>query len=113
MLDPEQPLRYRVQSFLQYSVGGSFWLIAVLVLTFTTASICFEQRDKVIWQTMTKPVSHAKYLLGKWVGVTGLAAVLLLVCGAAIFMFTEYLRDQPAKDEGRAVCGGGRWWIDR
>ncbi len=102
MLDAGQPLRYRVQTFLQYSVGGSFWLVAILVLTFATASVCFEQRDKVLWQTITKPVSHAKYLLGKWLGVVGLAAVLMMVCGAAIFMFTEYLRDQPALGERSA-----------
>ncbi|MFZ4574471.1 MAG: ABC transporter permease [Phycisphaerales bacterium] len=110
MLDAEQPLRYRVQSFLQYSVGGSFWMVALLVLTFATASVCFEQRDKVLWQTITKPVSHAQYLLGKWLGVTGLAAVLMLTCGAAIFMFTEYLRDQRALGERSAYVaaeGGG------
>jgi hypothetical protein len=110
LLDDQQPLRYRVQSFLQYSVGGSFWMTALLVLSFATASVCFEQRDKTIWQTITKPVTHAQYLLGKWVGVVTLAAVLLMVCGAAIFMFTEYLRDQRAQGESQAYVakeGGG------
>ncbi|MDI1290583.1 MAG: hypothetical protein PSX37_11625, partial [bacterium] len=99
ILDPEQPLRYRVQSFLQYATAGSFWVIAILVLTFAVASVCFEQRDKVIWQTMTKPVRHWQYVLGKWLGVAGLAMALLAVCGSAIFMFTEYLRDQKAIGE--------------
>ncbi|MFN9991911.1 MAG: ABC transporter permease subunit [Phycisphaerales bacterium] len=110
LLDDQQPLRYRIQSFLQYSVGGSFWMTALLVLSFATASVCFEQRDKTIWQTITKPVTHAQYLLGKWVGVVTLAAVLLMVCGAAIFMFTEYLRDQRAQGESEAYVakeGGG------
>jgi hypothetical protein len=35
-------------------------------------------------------------------GVVGLAAVLMMVCGTAIFMFTEYLRDQPALGERSA-----------
>jgi len=102
ILNAEQPLRYRVQSFLQYATAGSFWIIAVLVLTFAVASVCFEQRDKVIWQTMTKPVRHWQYVLGKWVGISGLALALMAVCGSAIFIFTEYLRDQKANGESAA-----------
>jgi len=99
MLSAETPLRYRVQSFLQYGTGGSYWIIAILTLFFGAASVAFEQRDKQIWQTMTKPVSAAQYILGKWLGVAGLSAVLLAVCCAGVFLFTEYLRTQPAQGE--------------
>lgn len=99
MLDESQPLRYRVQSFLTYASGGGFWLIAILVVLFSAATVAFEQRDKVIWQTMTKPVAAAQYILGKWLGVVSLAAVLLLVTGCGIFLFGEYLRAQPAQGE--------------
>jgi ABC-type transport system involved in multi-copper enzyme maturation permease subunit len=99
LLDPHTPLRYRVQSFLQYGTGGTFWVIAVLVLFFSAASVAFEQRDRQIWQTMTKPVSAWEYVLGKWLGVSTLAAVLLAVCSSGVFIFTEYLRQQPAEGE--------------
>lgn len=99
LLDPAQPLRYRVQAFLQYASGTSFWTIAVLVLFFSVATVAFEQRDKVIWQTMTKPVAAWQYVLGKWVGVVGLAGVLLFVSASGVFLFTEYLRNQPAIGE--------------
>ena len=109
VLDPEQPLRYRVQSFLQYATAGSFWAIAILVLVFSVSSVATEQRDKVIWQTMTKPVAAWQYILGKWLGVCTLAAVLLLVCTSGIFMFSEYLRTQPATGESQAyVATSGR-----
>lgn len=101
LLDPEQALRYRVQAFLQYATGTSFWTIALLVLFFSVATVAFEQRDKVIWQTMTKPVAPWQYLLGKWLGVVGLALVLLSVAGSGVFLFTEYLRNQPALGEVR------------
>jgi len=97
--DPETPLRYRVQTFLQYGSGGTFWIIAILVLFLAIASVAFEQRDKVIWQTMTKPVAAWQYVLGKWLGVVGVAAVLLLVSSTGVFLFTEYLRDQKAYGE--------------
>lgn len=109
-LDVAQPLRYRVQSFIQYSMGGSFWIIAILVLLFSVSTVAFEQRDRVIWQTMTKPVAAWQYVLGKWLGVSSLALVLLAVSGSGIFLFTEYLRSQPALGEDKAqafVAAGG------
>lgn len=99
LLDPGTPLRYRVQSFLQWGTAGSYWLIAILTLLFGVGSVAFEQRDRQIWQTMTKPVSSAQFILGKWLGLIGLNAVLLAVCSAGVFFFTEYLREQPAAGE--------------
>lgn len=107
LLNEGTPLRYRMQSFLQYGTGGAFWMIAVLTLLLSAATLTFEQRDKIIWQTMTKPVAAWKYLLGKWLGVMSLNAVLLVVCGSAIFLFAEYLRQQPAKDETAAYVASG------
>ncbi|GJM17859.1 MAG: hypothetical protein DHS20C14_00720 [Phycisphaeraceae bacterium] len=99
LLDAEAPLRHRVQAFLQYATGGSFWIIAILVLFFSVATVSFEQRDKVIWQTVTKPVAAWQYLLGKWMGVAGLAALLMTVTSAGVFIFTAFLANQPAIGE--------------
>jgi len=98
-LDAEQPLRYRVQAFLQWSTGLSFWLIALLVVFFSVATVSYEQREKVIWQTMTKPVAAWQYILGKWLGVVLLGGALLSVTGVGVYQFTEYLRAQPAMGE--------------
>ena len=107
-LKEADPLRYRVQRFLEYGTSVSFWLIAILTLLFGVATVAFEQRDRQIWQTMTKPVAPWQYLLGKWLGVAGLAGVLLAVCCSAVFLFTEHLRGQPAHGETRpGVAAGG------
>lgn len=100
-LDPSRPLRYRVQTFLQWGTSGAYWLLLFLTLFFSIATVAFEQRDKVIWQTMTKPVRPIEYLLGKWVGVVSLNAALLLATASGVFLFTEYLRNQPAQGEIR------------
>lgn len=99
LLDAERPLRYRVQMVLQYGTGGIFWGVALLVVLFSVASVATEQRGRVIWQTMTKPVAAWQYILGKWIGVVSLAAALLAVSGAGVFLFVEYLRSQPAQGE--------------
>jgi hypothetical protein len=106
LLDPTTPLRYRVQSFLQYGTGGSYWIIAILVLFFSVGTVAFEQRDRQIWQTMTKPVTAWQYILGKWLGVMALAAVLLAVSCTGVFLFTEYLRKQPALGESVQMLVG-------
>lgn len=102
VLDADQPLRYRVQSFMQFGTGGAFWLIALLTVFFSVSTVSTEQRDKIIWQTMTKPVASWKYIFGKWLGVSTLAAVLLSVSSSGVFLFVEYLRNQPALGEKEA-----------
>lgn len=102
LLDPNQALRYRVQTFLQYGTGLSYTIIAVLTVLFSVYTVATEQRDRVIWQTITKPVAAWQYVLGKWLGVVTLSAVLLSVTGGAVYLFTEYLRSGPAQGEKEA-----------
>lgn len=99
LLDPATPLRYRIQTFLQYGTTFAYLLTAVLVLFLSVGSVSGEQRDKIVWQTMTKPVRAWHYVLGKWLGVLGVAAVLMTVSGTGVFLFTEYLRNQKAQGE--------------
>ncbi|MCC6677779.1 MAG: ABC transporter permease subunit [Phycisphaerales bacterium] len=106
-LNEAAPLRYRVQSFLQYGTAGAYWIIAILTVTFSVATVAFEQRDRTIWQTMTKPVSSWQYILGKWIGVSALAAALIGVSAAGVFLFTEYLRSGPALGETSAYVAEG------
>lgn len=98
-LNPEQPLRYRIQQWMQYGIGLSYALLALLTLFLAAGTVAFEQRDRVIWQTMTKPVPAWQYLVGKWLGVMALNGVLLGVTASGVAMLTEFLRRQPAQGE--------------
>ena len=99
LLNTDQPLRYRVQSFMQWGSGGTFWLLALLVISFGVSTVTGDQRRRMIWQTLTKPVGPAQYILGKWLGIVGLAAVLLLVSSSGVFLFTNYLQNTRAVGE--------------
>lgn len=101
LLNDDNPLRYRVQAFLQYGLAGAYWLTAILVLFLAVGTLAFEQRDRVIWQTMTKPVSAWSYVLGKWLGVMAVATALLGVSSVGLFVATDYLARQPAEGEAR------------
>ena len=93
-LDPEDPLRFRVQTFISRSMGLTFALAACMTLVLSCASVAFEIRDRQIWQLMSKPVSRISYLFGKWLGIMSINAVLLIISGVSIFVYIQYLKDQ-------------------
>lgn len=95
LLDSGQPLRFRIQSFMSWSMGLTFSIAAVMTLFFSCASVAFEIRDRQIWQLMTKPLMRVNYLLGKWLGVLSLNAVVLTVAGLSTYTFVEFLRQSP------------------
>ncbi len=116
LLDDAQPLRFRVQTFLQNGTAGAFWSLALLTMFFAVATVAFEQRDKIIWSTIVKPVKAWHYILGKWLGVMAVNAAMLAVAASGVFLFTEYLRAQPARGEIApyvAADGSGRPTQDR
>jgi ABC-type transport system involved in multi-copper enzyme maturation permease subunit len=98
-LTEDQPLRYRVQQWMSYGLGFSYVVLAMLTVFLSVGTVAFEQRDKIIWQTATKPVAAWQYVLGKWAGVMTLNLVLLGVSAGGVYIFTEYLRHQPAVGE--------------
>lgn len=95
MLDPESPLRHRVQTMLSRSLGTTFAIAAFLTVFLACATVAFEIRDKQIWQVLTKPVSRIGYLLGKWVGILSLNLAILTIAGISVFLYLQYLRTAP------------------
>ena len=95
----EQALRYRIQSYIQFSTAATFYLAAFMTIFLACATIAFEIRDRQIWQLLTKPLSRGQYLVGKWLGIVAVDLVILIVAGLSIFMFIQYLRYQPAAND--------------
>jgi len=91
-LDPESPLRHRVQTFISRSVGMTFVFCACMTIVLGCATVSFEIRDRQIWQIMCKPVGKFKYILGKWVGILLLNAVIIFIAGISTFLYIQYLR---------------------
>lgn len=93
-VEGDQALRYRIQSFISWSTGMTFFFAACMTIFLACGTVAFEIRDKQIWQLMTKPLSRFNYLIGKWLGIVSVNFVLLLVAGVSIFLFVQYLRFQ-------------------
>jgi len=98
-IDPASPLRYQIQTFMARSLDLAYVCAACMSLMLGCATVAFEIRDRQVWQLLTKPLDRFSYLLGKWAGIVGLNAVLLVVCGVGIFLFVQWMRSRPAMDE--------------
>jgi len=98
LLDPESPLRHRVQTMLSRSLGATFIIAAFLTVFLGCATVAFEIRDRQIWQVLTKPVSKFGYLFGKWLGIVSLNFAILTIAGLSVFMYMQYLRTTPVAE---------------
>lgn len=105
MMDGEQMLKYRLQTFLMWSTMATAVLLALMTVFLSVATITNEVSKRQIFLTLTKPVGRGQYLLGKWLGVALLNLLLVSVCGGGIYVFTMMLSQQPANDpaDARAV----------
>jgi len=94
-LDPDAPLRHQIQTFISRSLGATFYLAAFMTLFLGSATVAFEIRDRQIWHLVTKPVYRIQYILGKWLGIVTVNAVLMVIAAVSIFTFIQFLRQQP------------------
>jgi hypothetical protein len=97
-LDADQPLRYRIQTFLHWSLAATGFLLSLMTVFLACGTLSLEVQDLRIFTTLTKPIGRGAYLLGKWLGLVFLNAILLGVAGGAIYGFALYLSRLPAKD---------------
>ena len=98
-LDADDPLRYRVQTFLSWGLIVTMVLLSLMTIFLACATLANEIRDKQIFTITTKPVGRTTYLFGKWLGICTLNAVLLTVAATAIYAFAVlYLARQQPKD---------------
>jgi ABC-2 family transporter protein len=98
IIDQEDFLKYRITSFLTWSLMATSALLSLMTLFLSIGTITKEQAQRQIFLTLTKPVNRAEYLIGKWLGITLLNLLLLSVAGAGIYAFTMLLEAQPARD---------------
>jgi hypothetical protein len=95
-MDPAENLQYRLQSFLSWSLIAVSLLLSLMTVFLSVGSVTREISRGQIYLTLTKPISRAQYLLGKWLGVALLNLLLVAVTGTGIYVFTVMLARQPA-----------------
>ncbi|QDU35303.1 ABC-2 family transporter protein [Poriferisphaera corsica] len=98
VIDPKDFLKYRIQTFLTASMYVTSVSLSLMTLFLAVQTITSELQYKQIYLTLTKPIGRVQYLLGKWLGIVMLNAVLVIVCGVATYSFTTFLAKQQALD---------------
>jgi hypothetical protein len=105
LLDSGERLEYRVQFFLTWSLSGASFLLSLITILLATSSVCGDIESQRIHMTLVKPLRRWQYLLGKWLGIVLLDAVLVGVLGIGVYVGAEALRRSPGadSDDRRAV----------
>ncbi|MEM1108996.1 MAG: ABC transporter permease subunit [Planctomycetota bacterium] len=104
MLGGETRLQYRMESFLTYSLTLITTLLSLMTILLAVRTVSSELTERQVFLTLTKPVSRAGYLLGKWLGIMGLNLVLLVVSAVGVIAFIKVLERTPAMDLADAVA---------
>lgn len=99
VLDEGQPLRYRIQQFLTFSLNTTTVLLSLMTIFLACSTLSREVEKKQVFITLVKPMRRVWFIVGKWLGIVLLNAVLLAVIGAVIYLFTVfYLAKLPPTD---------------
>lgn len=85
-------LKGRVQTFLAYALSATGFLLSLLTIFLACASLAGEIRTKQIFMTASKPIARWQVLVGKWMGIVGLDALLLGVAATGIYGLMAYLK---------------------
>lgn len=94
-LKGDETLAGRLQNFLSYSLGSAGVLLSVATIFLACATLTREFQTRSLHLVVTKPVARFQILLGKWLGVMALSGMLLALCGAAIYAFALFIKNQP------------------
>jgi len=100
----------QIRTFLDYGTGGAAFLLSVVTIFLAAGVVSGDVREQYIFTVAVKPLARWKYILGRWLGVVLLDAVLLAVSAAAIFAMAQYLRagKAPKLTEEQSVAGDRR-----
>jgi hypothetical protein len=104
LLDSGERLEYRVQFLLTWALGTTTLLLGFLNVFLGCGSLCGDIDSSRIHMTLTKPLGRPEYLLGKWVGLIAVNALLVAVAGIGIYSFTQLLALSPASSQGDRVA---------
>jgi hypothetical protein len=99
VLGSEDRVTYMAQRFLVYSHAMVYVVLGLLTVLLGAYSISKELSTRQAHMTLTKPLARWQYLLGKWLGIVLLDAVLVAVAGVAIYGFTMSIARNPALND--------------
>src|SRR6185369_8941904 len=74
------------------------WALAIGTVLFSCFSVSRDIVQQQIFLTMSKPIRWGQYLLGKWIGIMLVNALLISVTGLGVYSMAQALRWMRAVD---------------
>ncbi len=94
----EESVSSSVQSFLSISIR-LVSLILLLLTVFLSRSLSDEMVQKQILILIAKPIPRWQYVIGKWLGIVALNAVLLTFAGVGIYAAVQVMAGMAPRNE--------------
>ncbi len=81
-----------IRTFLSYSTSLTALLLSVATILLAVGTVSGDVQRKHVFLLASKPLARWQYLLGRWIGIAILNAVLLGGASVAIYSVAAYLR---------------------
>jgi len=94
LMEGDGTLAGRIRTFLDYSLSATSVLLSLVVILLSVGVVSGDVRGRHVFIVCTKPLARWHYVLGRWLGVVMLGAVLLAGAAAAIYVSAQYLRSR-------------------
>jgi len=90
-------------------------LICSLLLAIWTASmsVADEIEGKTAMTLLSKPITRRQFVLGKYIGITQTALIMILILGTAFFVLTYFKFGYDARESGKeqpAILAWAKLW---
>lgn len=102
-LETDGTIQGALRMHIRYSLGFSTFLLALMTLWVSCASIAGDLSSKRLQMLLTKPVRRASVWWGKWLAVVTLVSCLMLICGGVTWMRIQgIIRQAKLSPEAKA-----------
>lgn len=86
----------RIRTCMNYSLGLTGVLLSIVTIFSTVSVVTEDIRRKFVMVLAVKPLARYQYMIGRWLGVVMLNAVLLAIAGLSTYVLLQHLRTLPA-----------------
>jgi hypothetical protein len=97
-----------IRALLSYGASITVLLLSVVTVLLATNVVSNDISRKQIFLTATKPLARWQYVLGRWMGVVLLDAMLLALAMTAVFVLAQHFRGKPSPLPGIVAAAEDR-----
>lgn len=95
-------LKEQVQTYLAYSIALCTALLSVMTVLLGCRMLCGEVENRSVFLPLTKPVPRWVHIVGRWLGLALLQAILVAAVAASIYGIAQNMRRSESDPQMRA-----------